>query len=63
MGQIELINHLLRIIISYLKPYNCVLIIHITYEYLINRITYVKYQYLNHFNYVQANELDQLVKR
>ena len=27
MGQIELVNHLLRIIISYLKPCNCVQII------------------------------------
>ena len=37
------INHLLRIvIITYLKPYSCVQIIHITQEYLINRITNVK---------------------
>ena len=29
MGQIELFNHLLRIIISYLKPYRCVQIVYI----------------------------------
>ena len=37
MGQIELFNHLQRIIIiSYLKSYNCVQIIYITLEYVIN---------------------------
>ena len=30
MSQIELFNHLLRIIISYLKPYNYAQIIYIT---------------------------------
>ena len=43
MCEIELFNHLLRIIIiNYLKPYSCVQIIYITVEYLINRITKVK---------------------
>ena len=41
MSLLELFNHLLRIIIiiSYLKPYNSVQIVHIRLEYLINRVT------------------------
>ena len=43
MVQIELFNHLpMIIIISYLKAYNCVQIICIRSQYLINRITNVK---------------------
>ena len=43
MCQIELFNHLLGIIIiSYLKPYSCVQIVHIRSEYLMNRITNIK---------------------
>ena len=47
LDQVELFNHLLRnILISYLKPYSCMRIIHYTMEYLINKITNVKQQYL-----------------
>ena len=47
MSQIELFNHLLRviiiiIIIGYLKPYSYVQIIYVTLEYLLDRITNVK---------------------
>ena len=42
MGQIELFNRFLRIIISHLKLYSFVQIIYIKLEYLINRITNVK---------------------
>ena len=43
MSQIELFNHLLEIIIiSYLKPYNYMRIVHTRYEYLINRTIYVE---------------------
>ena len=43
MGQIEQFNHLLKIIIiGYLEPYDCVQIIYITKEYLINIITNVQ---------------------
>ena len=43
MGQIELFNILLMIIIiSYLKPYSRVQIIYIPKEYLINKITNVE---------------------
>ena len=43
-GQIELFNHLLRIIIiiDYFNPYSYVLIIYITSRYLINKCTKVK---------------------
>ena len=52
-GQIELLNHLSRIIIlSYFKPYSCVQIICIRLEYLINRIANVKLQYLKPLNSV-----------
>ena len=58
MGQIELPNHLLRIIIfSILKPYSCVQIIHNTLKYLIDRITNVKLPYSKPFNSMQINEL------
>ena len=56
IGQIELFNYLLRIIIiiNYLKSYGYVQIIYITMEYLINRLTNV--EYLKLFNCVQIND-------
>ena len=42
MVQIELFNHLLRIIIIWNKSYSCVQIVHIREEYLINKIPNVK---------------------
>ena len=57
MGQIELFNLSFKIsIISYLKPYSCVQIICIRWEYLINKNTNVKYQYLKPFKWVQTND-------
>ena len=55
-GQIELFNFFLGIIISCLKQYSHVKIIYITLEYLINRISNVKLQYLKPFNCVQTND-------
>ena len=43
MGQIELFNLLLRIIIiSYLKPFSCVQVVGIRLEYLIDGITNIE---------------------
>ena len=42
MGQIELFNLLLGIIIRYLKPYSCVQVFRIREENMKNRITNVK---------------------
>ena len=43
MGQIELFNFLLGIIIiSYLKPYSFMPVVHIWLEFLINKINNVK---------------------
>ena len=46
MSQMELFNHLLKIIIiSHLKPYSYIQIVRIRYKYIINKITNIKLQY------------------
>ena len=60
MNQIELFNLLFEIIISYSKLFSCVQVIHIRYEYLINRTTDIL---LRHCNAVyNQNPIDRWMK-
>ena len=55
MSQKELFKHFLRvIIISHLKPYSCVQIMYMIFEYFINRI--INFKHLQAFNCVQNND-------
>ena len=56
MDQIEMINHLQKLVIfSYLRPHSFFHIIYITQEYLFNRIIRVKKEYLDPFNCVKTH--------
>ena len=57
IGQREIFNHFLRIIIKYLKPHSRMQIVPIRQEYLMIKIINIKQLYLKSFNCVQTNAL------